>query len=62
MDFIGCVAEFGLILRNSKFKGTASLKAVMNRLDDLSAYVADDDYKREFVTLVDRLAVISSNL
>lgn len=61
MDFIGCVAEFGLILRNS-IKGTASLKAVMNRLDDLSAYVADDDYKREFVTLVDRLAVISSNL
>lgn len=62
MDFIGCVAEFGLILRNSKYRGTASLKAVMNRLDDLSAYVADDDYKREFVTLVDRLAVISSNL
>ncbi len=58
LDFISCVAEFGLILRNSKFKGTASLKAVTNRLGDLSAYIAGDEYKREFVTLVGKYSEI----
>lgn len=52
LSFISCVAEFGLILRNSKYKGTASLSAVLTRLDALSDYVANDIYKQGFVTLV----------
>lgn len=52
LSFISCVAEFGMILRNSAFKGTASLASVISRLDELSEYVAKDVYKQEFVTLV----------
>lgn len=52
LKFISCVAEFGLILRNSKFKGTASINAVLDRLDGLSGYISHDLYKKEFVTLV----------
>ena len=52
LAFISCVAEFGLILRKSEFKGTSSLSAVLTRLEDLTAYIANDTYKQEFVTLV----------
>lgn len=50
--FITCVAEFGLILRKSEYKGSASLDSVLNRLDELSAYINADPLKKEFVTLV----------
>lgn len=56
LKFISCVAEFGLILRNSKFKGTASINAVLDRLDGLSGYISHDLYKKEFVTLVGKAA------
>lgn len=52
LTFISCVAEFGLILRDSKFKGDASLVNVMERLESLSEYIGGDPYKREFVTIV----------
>lgn len=52
LSFISCVAEFGLVLRNSKYKGTASLEAVLTRLNELGAYMADDEYKKEFAGLV----------
>ncbi|MDE6441441.1 MAG: von Willebrand factor type A domain-containing protein [Clostridia bacterium] len=52
LDFISCVAEFGLVLRNSKYKGTADLKKVLTRLDDLREYTSADKYKTEFVELV----------
>lgn len=52
LSFISCVAEFGLILRNSEYKGTATLQDVLTRLDSLSAYIGDDNYKKEFVNLV----------
>ncbi len=52
LSFITCVAEFGLILRNSEYKGTSSLTAVLERLNDLTAYIANDTYKQEFVNLV----------
>ena len=52
LSFISCVAEFGLILRNSAYKGTASLASVLTRLDGLSGYIANDGFKQEFVTLV----------
>lgn len=52
--FAACVAEFGLVLRNSEFKAQASLAAVYQRLTALAAYTADDPYKTEFVTLVQK--------
>ncbi len=52
--FISCVAEFGLLLRNSAHKGNASYDAVLSRLADLPAYLARDVYKTEFKTLVEK--------
>lgn len=52
LAFITCVAEFGLILRNSAYKGTASISSVLGRLDALSGYIENDIYKQEFVALV----------
>ena len=52
LSFISCVAEFGLILRNSAYKGSASLSSVLERLNGLSEYIKGDIYKQEFVTLV----------
>ncbi len=57
-EFAACVAEFGLVLRNSQFRGTASLPAVMERLNGLGDYVSGDDYKAEFQSLVE-LAIAS---
>ena len=52
LSFISCVAEFGLILRNSAYKGTSSIANVLERLDELTEYISGDIYKQEFVTLV----------
>lgn len=52
LSFISCVAEFGLILRNSAYKGMASIDEILTRLQALSAYTAGDIYKKEFVNLV----------
>ncbi len=52
LTFISCVAEFGLILRQSEYKGTASLANVLQRLESLADYIESDIYKQEFVTLV----------
>ena len=58
LSFISCVAEFGLILRNSAYKGTASLASVLTRLDGLSGYIANDGFKQECVTLVGKASEI----
>lgn len=50
--FITCVAEFGLLLRQSAYKGTASFDSVLSRLEGLSSYMDGDPLKKEFVTLV----------
>ena len=50
--FASCVMEFGLVLRNSKYKGKATLSSALARLGDISAYVNRDTYKSEFKTLV----------
>ena len=50
--FISCVAEFGLLLRQSEYRGTASFASVLQRLNGLSAYTSSDALKNEFVTLV----------
>ncbi len=52
--FAACVAEFGLILRNSEFKADASLSAVYERLGLMSEYTANDPYKTEFVSLIQK--------
>lgn len=52
MTFISCVAEFGLVLRRSKFGADASIANLSARLSGLSAYLEGDAYKKEFVTLV----------
>lgn len=59
LAFASCVAEFGLILRNSAYKGTASLSSVLSRLNGLSAYIANDTYKQEFVTLVGKASELN---
>jgi Ca-activated chloride channel family protein len=51
--FISCVVETGLILRDSEYKGTASLTNVYNRLQGLA--IQDDPYKDEFIYLVQKL-------
>ena len=50
--FIGCVLEFGLLLRESQYKGSASYDAVVARLQSLSDYLAEDVFKKDFVRLV----------
>ena len=50
--FAACVAEFGLVLRDSKYKENASLQNVLERLQALKAYTDGDAYKQEFARLV----------
>lgn len=52
LAYVSCVAEFGLILRQSEYKGNASIANVLQRLDGLTDYISHDLYKQEFVTLV----------
>ncbi len=54
LAFISCVAEFGLILRNSAYKGDADLSSVLSRLNDLTPYLEEDVYKAEFRQLVEK--------
>lgn len=48
--FASAVVEFGLILRDSKYKGTASCGSILERIDNDN--FTTDDYKKEFVELV----------
>ncbi len=57
--FVACVAEFGLILRNSAYKGTASYDAVLARLRDMPQYLEGDVYKTEFMSLVEKAQAIT---
>ena len=60
LAFISCVAEFGLILRNSAYKADASISSVLARLNGLSKYMANDSYKQEFVSLVEKASKMAS--
>jgi len=56
MRFASAVAETGMLLRDSEFKGTASFASVLERLRN-TVSVTGDVYKEEFqyiVTLLDR--------
>lgn len=48
--FASCVVEFGLLLRNSEYKGSGSYYNLLDRLNDLDLY--GDYYKEEFKQLV----------
>ncbi len=56
--FVGCVAEFGLLLRNSKYKGDATYAAVTERLTSLADYVTKDCFKAEFADLVQKASTL----
>lgn len=55
--FATCVTEFGLVLRNSAYKGTASLNNALARLKTISEYLEKDIYKAEFKTLIEKAIV-----
>ncbi len=50
LTFAAAVAEFGMVLRNSEFKGSASCEQILDLLEDYD--YRSDDYKTEFVYLV----------
>ena len=49
--FIGAVVEFGLILRDSKYKKDANINNIVARIQDLRC-VQEDPYKKEFKELL----------
>ena len=54
VQFISCIAEFGLVLRDSEYRGNASVASVLARLGEMQTYLAEDDYKAEFCELVQK--------
>ena len=50
MTFAAGVAEFGLVLRNSEYKGTATCQSILTMLADYD--YSYDEYKDEFIYLV----------
>lgn len=60
MAFASAVAEFGLILKDSPYKGEASLESVIDRA--LSSLEADAyGYRAEFVQLADLTRLLPGN-
>jgi Ca-activated chloride channel family protein len=57
MSFAACVAQFGMLLRDSEYKGSATYESILQTLSGLYCVNADD-YKAEFYDLV--LAVSDS--
>ena len=58
--FIGCVLEYGLILRESKYKGDATFDAVLARLEMLTDYLAGDAFKQDFARIVAKASELYS--
>jgi Ca-activated chloride channel family protein len=52
-SFASAVAEFGMLLRNSEYMGDASFTGVLERISRLEC-VKEDQYKAEFLTLVEK--------
>ncbi|MBD5141831.1 MAG: VWA domain-containing protein [Ruminococcus sp.] len=50
MTFAAAAAEFGMVLKNSAYKGTASCKQILDIVENYS--YQGDEYKTEFVYLV----------
>ncbi len=53
LELAGAVAEFGLILRKSQFKGNASYQQVLDTLKNLSSE-DKDGYRQELIQLVEK--------
>jgi len=50
------VAQAGMIIRNSEYKGTSTMNDVIERISKLQS-VANDDYKKEFCSLMKNLKI-----
>ncbi|MCI7444304.1 MAG: VWA domain-containing protein [Clostridium sp.] len=51
LEFSSSVAEFGMLLRDSKYKGNSSYEGIYNKLSN-KKYIEEDEYKKEFLELV----------
>jgi hypothetical protein len=56
-DFASAIAEFGLVLRGSKYKGSADLNHALS----VATASADDEYKQDFVEMLTALIRQSNN-
>ena len=56
-SFASAVAEFGMLLRNSKYKGNAAYKSILNRARN-SKGKDFEGYRAEFIRLVERAELI----
>ncbi len=54
LTFASSVAAFGMLLRDSQFKGTATYDMILNNLSTLD--LSNDEYKDEFVYLVKKMS------
>ncbi len=57
LSFASSVAAFGMLLRDSQWKGTASYQMIIDNLSDYD--VSEDDYKDEFISLVKKVKRIN---
>jgi len=55
LKFAACVAQTGMLLRDSEYAGSADYQNVLKQMDDIEDLKADD-YKDEFYYLVKKLA------
>ena len=56
--FVACVVEYGLLLRESKYKSDATFADVIARLATLDDYIATDAFKAEFAEVVGKAATL----
>ena len=52
--FISCVVEYGLLLRESIYKGEANFDNVISQLVSMSSYLEADQFKAEFLEIVQK--------
>lgn len=53
LTFASAVAQFGLVLRDSEYRGTATYDSILSSLDGYD--FSNDSYKAEFVSLVEEM-------
>ena len=52
ISFASCVAQFGMLLRESSYSGSASYSSILEQLNEITT-VSTDEYKSEFRYLVE---------
>lgn len=60
LAFASAVAEFGMLLRDSEYKGSASYEDVLKRAKAAKG-VDDDGYRAEFIRLVEKAELLSND-